>query len=244
MVRVNKVNVVAILLMLSPGVLQAQAILQPDSIIQKSALQSSIKLYDLAMGENSHLYNGREFINPFERKESTGHIYFLTQDWQDGFIYYAGQLYEHVSLRFDVFQNKVIVEHPRSHREIELDSKKVSYFGLNGQKFVHLISPTDGFYAEIYKGVVKVYVWHSKTLKENTEGNTLVREFPAKEKVYIFKNEKYYQVSTKSATLSVFKERKSELKKMIKEERLSFRENKEYTLSRMAHYYDQLNADR
>ncbi len=243
MILVKKVNVGALLLILSHCALQGQT-LQQDSIIAESALRSTIKLYDLAMGENSHLYNGREFINPFERKEANGHIYYITDEWQDGFIYYAGQLYEHVSLRFDVFQNKVIVEHPRSHREIELDSKKISSFGLNGLKFVRLISPTEGFYAEIYKGEVKVYIWHYKTLKENTEGKTMVREFPAKEKVYILKDETYHLVSTQSAILSVFKERKSELKKLIKEERLSFKANKEYTLSRMARYYDQLNADK
>jgi len=243
MVLVKKVNVGALLLILSHCALQGQT-LQPDSIIAESALRATIKLYDLAMGENSHLYNGREFINPFEKKEAKGHIYFITDDWQDGFILYAGQLYEHVSLRFDVFQNKVIVEHPRSHREIELDSKKISYFGLNEQRFVRLTSPTEGFYAQIYNGVVKVYIWYYKTLTENTEGKTMVREFPSKEKVFIVKDGTYHPVSTKSAVLSVFKEQKPELKKLIKEERLSFKENKEYTLRRMAHYYDQLTADK
>jgi len=242
MVLGKKVNVGALLLIFSHCALQGQT-LQPDSITAESALRSTIQLYDRAMGENSHLYNGREFINPFERKESNGHIYFKTDDWQDGYIYYAGQLYEQVSLRFDVFQNKVVVEHPRSHREIELDSKKISYFGLNGQKFVRLTSPTEGFYAEIYKGDVKVYIWYYKTLKENTEGKTMVREFLAKEKVYIYKDQTYQLVSSKSAALSVFKDQKSELKKLIKEENLSFKENKEYTLGRMAQYYDQLNAD-
>ena len=243
MILVKKVNVGALLLIFSYCALQGQT-LQQDSIIAESALRSTIKLYDLAMGENSHLYNGREFINPFERKEANGHIYFISDEWQDGYIYYVGQLYEHVSLRFDVFQNKVIVEHPRSHREIELDSKKISYFGLNGQKFVRLTSPTEGFYAEIYHGDVKVYIWYYKTLKENTEGKTMVREFLAKEKVYILKDQKYQTVSSKSAALSVFKERKSELKKLIKEENLSFKDNKTYALSRMAQYYDQLNADK
>jgi len=243
MAHVKKVNVVLLLLILSCWALQGQT-LQPDSIIIKSALLSTIKLYDLAMGENSHLYNGREFIDPFERKVAAGHIYFVTDDWQDGLIYYDGQLYEHVSLRLDLFQNKVIVEQPRSHREIELDSKKINYFRIGGQNFVRLTSPSEGFYARIYNGEVKVYIRHYKTLKENTEGKTLVSEFYAKEKVYIFKNQTYHQVKTKSAALAVFKERKSELKKLVKQERLSFREDKEHALISIARYYDQLNADK
>jgi len=240
MVLGKKVNVGALLLIFSHCALQGQT-LQPDSITAESALRSTIKLYDQAMGENSRLYNGNEFIDPFERQLLNGHAYFITDDWQDGFIYYDGQLYENISLKYDIFRSKVIVEHPRSHQAIELISEKINYFGLKDHLFVRLQSPTVGFYAQIYGGEVKIYILHYKITQDNLTTKTKTTDFLSKRKIYIFKDSVYYLVTTKGSALAVFKEQKNELKKMLNQENISFKKNKEYALSRMGEYVDQLN---
>ncbi len=211
-----------------------------DSVIRQGAINSAINLYDQTLSENSHLYNGNEFIDPFERQLLNGHAYFITDDWQEGFIYYDEQLYENVSLKYDLFRSKVIVEHPKSHQEIELISEKINYFGLSDQFFVRLQSPTVGFYARIYDGNVKIYAMHYKSTQDNLTTKTKTTEFLAKRKLYIFKDEVYYLVNTKGSALAVFKEQKTELKKMLNQENISFKKNKEYALKRMGEYFDQL----
>lgn len=224
----------------SHSILLAQTLL-PDSVIRQASINSAIKLYDQTLSENSNLYNGNEFLDPFDRQLLNGHAYFITDDWQEGFIYYDGQLYENVSLKYDIFRNKVIVEHPKSHQEIELISEKIKYFGLKDQFFVQLQSPTVGFYARIYDGGVKVYAMHYKTTQDNLTTKTKTIEFLTKQKLYVFKDGVYYLVNSKGSALAVFKDQKNELKKMLSQENISFKKNKEYALKRIGQYVDQLN---
>ncbi|MEQ1588085.1 MAG: hypothetical protein ABL895_19545 [Cyclobacteriaceae bacterium] len=227
----------------SHSILVAQNLL-PDSVIRQTAINSVIKLYDQKISENSHLYNGTEFIDPFERQLLNGHAYFLTDDWQEGFIYYDGQLYENVLLKYDLFRNKVIVEHPESHQEIELISEQIKYFGLSDQFFVRLQLPAVGFYARIYDGDIKVYALHYKTTQDNLTTKTKTTEFLTKRKLYIFKDETYHPVNSKGSALTVLKEQKSELKKMINQENISFEKNKEFALRKMGERFDQLKRSK
>jgi hypothetical protein len=216
--------------------------LLPDSVIRQASLNSVINLYDEAFSENSHLYNGNEFIDPFERKLLNGHAYFLSEDWQEGFICYDKQFYQHASLKFDIFRNRIIVEHPRSHQEIELISEKIDYFGLSDQFFIRLQSPTAGFYARIYDGDVKIYIMHYKATQDNLTTKTKTTEFLTKQKLYVLKDAIYYPVNSKGSALAVFSDKKNELKKMLSQENISFKKNKEFALKRMGQYYDQLKS--
>jgi hypothetical protein len=211
-----------------------------DSVIRQTALNSVIKRYDQTMSENSHLYNGNEFIDPFEKKLLNGHAYYLTDEWQNGFINYDKQFYPQASLKFDLFRNRVLVEHPISHQEIELIPEKIDYFSIRNKFFVRLQSPSIGFYARIYDGVVKIYAFYYKTTQDNLTTKTKTTEFLDKQKLYILKDGMYHLVSSKSSALSVFSEKKNELKKMLSQENISFSKNKEYALKRMGEFYDQL----
>ncbi len=183
-------------------------------------------------------------MDPFERQLLDGHAYFLTDDWQEGFIHYDGQLYENVLLKYDLFRNKVIVEHPESHQEIELISEQIKYFGLGDQFFVRLQLPPVGFYARIYDGDVKVYAFHYKTTQDNLTTKTKTTEFLTKRKLYIFKDATYHLVNSKGSALSVLKEEKSELKKMLNQENISFEKNKEVALRKMGERFDQLKRSK
>jgi hypothetical protein len=238
-----KLTPIIIAVVFSSPRLWAQTLL-PDSVILQSSIHSVIRLYDQTLNENSHLYNGNEFIDPFERQSLNGHAYFLTDDWLEGFIYYDGQYYENIPLKYDLFRSRIIVEHPKSHQQIELIPEKIKYFGLRDQFFVRLQSPTVGFYARIYDGEVKIYALHYKTTQDNLTTKTKTTEFITKRKLYIFKNNVYYLVNSKGSALTVFKEEKSELKKMLNQENISFKKNKEFALKRMGEYVDQLNKSK
>lgn len=239
--RILTLSLFILLITFSGSTLRAQTLL-PDSVILEASVDSVIKLYDKALSENSHLYNGNEFIDLFERQLLNGHAYFLTDEWQQGFIYYDNQFYQQASLKFDLFSNRIIVEHPISHQEIELISEKVCFFGISDQFFVRLQTPTPGFYARIYDGMVKVYAMHYKTTQDNLTTKTKTTEFLSKHKFYIFKEGVYNLVNSKGSALAVFNEEKDELKKMLSQENISFKKNKEFALKRMGETYDQLKS--
>jgi hypothetical protein len=217
---------------------------QSDSLVLISSRQSLTKLYDQAIGENTRLYNGIEFIDPFQRKTIEGFPYFLEDDWEDGSIFYDGQLYENIPLLFDVYQNRVIVDHPRSHTKIELITEKIKYFTISDKYFVQLESPATGFYQELYGGETKVYALHYKTIQEKIGEKTMITEFITKRKLYILRDSTYHIITSKKSALNVLKEHKSELNKLLGQEKISFKKNKEYALARMGQYFDQLNKSK
>jgi hypothetical protein len=216
--------------------------LKSDSLMLSSSRQSLTKLYDQAVGENTRLYNGIEFIDPFQRKVIEGFPYFLEDDWQDGSIFYDGHLYENIPLMFDTYQNRVIVDHPKSHAKIELITEKIEYFTISDKYFVQLESPSAGFYQELYGGETKVYALHYKTIQEKIGEKAMITEFITKRKLYILRNGIYHVITSKKSALKVLKEYKSELNKLLGQEKISFKKNKEYALARMGQHFDQLNA--
>jgi hypothetical protein len=218
--------------------------LKSDSLALRSSRQFITNFYDENLGENTRLYNGIEVIDPFQRKVIEGFPYFAIDDWQEGSIFYDDQLYENIPLLFDVYQNRVLVDHPRSHAKIELISEKIKYFTVSDKYFVQLESPIAGFYQELYGGEIKIYARHYKTIQEKIEAKSMITEFISKRKLYILRDGTYYTITTKKSALNVLKENKNELNKLLSQEKISFKKNKEYALARMGHYFDQLKAIR
>jgi hypothetical protein len=215
-----------------------------DSLVLSSSRYKAISNYDLKLNENSRLYNGIEFINSFPLKGKKGFPYFLINNWQYGSIFYNGQLYEHVPLLFDTFQNRVIVDHPVSHEMIELNTEGIKYFIIANKYFVHLDTPFSGFYQQVYGGDTKIYTRHYKTVREKVDSETLIIEYIPKQKSYILKNGTYYLITSKRSALNVLKEHKSDLNKLLNQENISFKKNKDHALSRMGQYFDQLNTQK
>lgn len=216
--------------------------LKSDSVVLSSSRQSLTRFYDKNLGEKTRLYNGIEFIDPFQRKVIEGFPYFLMDDWQDGTIFYDDQLYENVPLLFDIYQSRIIVDHPKSHAKIELIVEKIKYFTISDKHFVRLETPAAGFYQELYGGETKVYALHYKTIQEKIGEKTMITEFVTKRKLYILKDGSYHPITSKKSALNALKEHKSELNKLLGQEKISFKRNKEYALARMGQYFDQLNA--
>lgn len=216
--------------------------MQPDSLVRNAALHSLAQRYDQSMGDNSHLYNGRLYVNKFADKLLEGHPYYAVDDWQEGFVFYDGQYYEKAYLLFNLFLNRLIVDHPTSHQEIELNSEKIAYFGIGRVVFDYLTTPSPGFYARLYKGDVKVYAYYYKTIQEKIGGKILITKFLDRRKLYLVREDVFYQVNSKSSALKVFQDKKSELKKFLKEKDIQYHLDKEYALGKMAEHVDYLNS--
>jgi hypothetical protein len=215
-----------------------------DRLLLSSSRHALTKLYDQELGGNTRLYNGIEFIDPFEREKTEGFPYFITDDWQDGSILYDGQLYQNIPMMFDTYQNRVIIDHPKSHTKIELIAEKIGYFIINDKFFVRLQNPTEGFYEQLYTGEIKIYARHYTTIQEKVGSEYMITEFRKKRKLYILKNNIYFPITSKKSALNVLKDHKNELNKFLNQENISFKRDKELALARMGKYFDHLNAGR
>ncbi len=223
-------------------IFHAAVVAQPvsDSSVRVSALHAIIREYDQQLGNQSHVYNGPVYYNRFAAATLKGHPYFGEDDWENGYIFYDGQRYEGLTLRYNLFLDRVIVQHPAGP-EIELISEKIKHFSIGDQVFDRLELPTPGFYERIYQGQVRVYARHYKTMQEKPGNTIMITEFLTKRKLYIFKDGNYFPVSSKASALNVFRDHKSELKKVLRNQDIIFSNDKKYALFKMAEYIDNIS---
>lgn len=214
-----------------------------DSIALKNAIHLSKINYQSAIAGNSHVFNGVEYIDALQNKNLDGHAYFLNDDWQDGYVFYDDQLYENVSLRYDLFQNKLLIEHVQSRAAIELITEKIKYFGISNHAFVWLANSGDlkeGFYDLLFSGNINVYAKRYKALNEIIDQKTMVTRLTDKTKFYLFKNGKYFAITNKNSALNVVGEDKPAVKKFLSQAKINFRADPEAALVGMAKFYDEL----
>ncbi len=237
---------IVIFVLLAPVTIFAQ-ITFPDTLFVKAAIESTKRIYDESTRNYSHLYNGKEYIEFKKNMPEVGTLFFNSPEWEEGEVFYDGELYENVSMRYDLLRDKLIVEH-KGFSDIELINEKIKYFTIKGHSFVRLESKPDsksaittGFYDEIYDGATKVLVKRWKVTEEKVETQfSMTLTFKDKSAIFILKDGVYYPVGSKSSALKVFGEQKSALKKFMSHEQIKYRSNREAALIKIAREYDRL----
>ena len=246
MISHAKLLSISALAFLAPTLVFSQITL-PDTLFVKATVENAKQIYHQSTKSYSRLYNGKEYIEFKKNMPEIGTPFFRSEDWEEGQVFYDGELYEKVFMRYDLLQEKLVVEH-KGHGEIELISEKIKYFRIAGHTFVRLeekignkspISP--GFYDLIYDGNTKVYVKRLKITEEKVETQlSIILTFKEKNSVIISKKGAYSLVGNKSSDLKVFGDQKSALKKFISKNKIRYRANREEALVKIAGHYDQL----
>jgi len=214
-----------------------------DSVLRSNSIHQAKEIYKTAIAGNAQVFNGVEYIDPLQKKKLDGIPYFLNDEWQDGFVFYGDQLYEDVSLRYDLFLNKLLIEHIQSHATIELIIERIKYFGIGNHTFVWLADSGDfkeGFHEILYSGNVKVYTKRYKNITEVIDQKVMVTKFLDKTKLFLYKDGQYVAIINKSSALNAFGEDKPAIKKFISQMKINFRSDPEMALTAMAKYYDEL----
>jgi len=217
-----------------------------DSIFLMSAVRNAHELYSRALGVGSHLLNGVQYKEYNAHFDDVGHPYFASDDWVEGSVHYDGDLYEDVAILFDLFREKVVIEHPYAGIKLELISEKIKSFSLPGHRFVRLDADTiknspirTGFYDVLYDGRVKFYVKRHKEKREQIVSGAIQIEFSDIVHFYIVKHGQYIPVKSKSSVLEVFQDRKSDLRKYIRKNKIHFRKSREEAITRVVSFYDE-----
>ena len=223
-----------------PIVCQGQ-LFKPDTTVLAQAKEDTKKIYFQSIRGQSRLYNGSDHIM-YQSKEDE-HPYFPMDDWTFGTIVYDASFYENVPLMYDISQDKVLTEHVLNGSVMELVGKKIERFTMQAQVFVRLGKDAsdkinEGFYEMLYSGLSKVYAKHEKVKQEFIRDQEIFARFDAKTRYFIFKNETYFPVQSKSSVLRVFDDRKQDVKKFISKNSLSFKTNRGKAIAQIAAFYD------
>lgn len=217
-----------------------------DSLTLYQTISSAQQKYNATIAGNSQVYNGPEYVSPLQDKKIIGDPYYFDYDWQEGSVFYNYQHYENISLRYDLFEDKLLVEYSQGYESIALNTAGIKYFNMNGHTFVWLSSSTvksgitEGFYDHLYDGKSNVYVKRYKVIKEIMDQNIMKVEYIEKSKLFLHKDGKFITIGAKRDALNAFEAYKSELKKFLSRENIKFKSDPETALVAMATYYDQL----
>jgi len=214
-----------------------------DTAFVAASIANAKKVYQEFIQGNAHLYNGTEHRTYQSVNEE--HPYFISDDWVVGSIVYDNELNENVPVMYDIWNDKVVIDHFSSRNKIELVSKKISEFSLHGHIFVALKPDSakeiqEGFYDQLYSGKIKVYARRTKQYEERIEANVLIPSFAEKNKYFFLKDGKYLPVNSKAAALDALNDKRKILKQHLSKSRIRYKKEKEKWLVTLAGYYDTL----
>jgi hypothetical protein len=221
----------------------------PESLQVKNA----IAVYDQYTRNNAPLFNGREYL--FYTFKMEGDPFFGTGIYGDGsvsfvegWVSYNGRKYGPVALLFDIARDQLVVLSPDQKTPIVMHNEFVDSFSLYGHTFIALKEDhsqnlyNTGFYDLLYNGKnVQFLERRLKVLNPRIVANTLVTNFPPKNRFYIHKNNLYYLVSSKKDVFRVYSDRIKDLKKLMRQNHIKLRrKNFETSAAKVTALYDQL----
>ncbi len=193
------------------------------AIAQSNSDEKYYKWFDSTIGiENTGLYNGVEYIDAEQAKGEF--IKFLYRgDFRNGTIDYDGQTYYDIPLKYDVFNDKLVIKivGDNSTSILQLFTEKLSSFKTSGQSFTKIentITENDndklsGFYEILFdSSEIKVYKKHRKGQLRQIKNKTLLFEYKSKDPYYFLEHENnMYSVKNKRDFIQLFPEFKKEI---------------------------------
>jgi hypothetical protein len=218
-----------------------------DSSNYKQAVANLANHFNGSIGQESRLYNG--FIYPGYPPYIQGNAYLDDIDgFRTGVVDYDGQHYDNVSLLYDIYADQLIVQLPGKTQPLRLVSDKIADFDLLNRHFVRVANSgygiKSGFYEQLYGGRSQVLNKLAKTQESNSNKTSGVEHYfkPVQDfhDYYIRKGGRYYGVDGLNSVLDLFKDKKKEIRKYIKDNNLSFNGLRELALAAIAAYYDRI----
>ena len=218
----------------------------PDTSFREKALSNLVKYYHAAIGFQAGLYNGPQY-DAYPRPFTEGHQFFRTDTFEKGSVVYDGLQYLDVPLKLDIIRDELIMLHPVSGFDINLIKEKIDSFSVAGHSFINIMTNRSdsalkaGFYDQIFSSsALKLLVKRKKYIQERNERASIELLIYGTASYFIQKNGLYYSVRNKKSIINLLKDKRNEIQKFIKANKLKFRKDFEEDAIRTVRYYDQL----
>jgi hypothetical protein len=240
--RISIYWVIIICLAFSVSNLFAQNISR-DSILFTGAANKVIDYYNENIAQQSAIYNGVAYEAP--AKAFKGSVYFQDNIYSiPGLIRYDGVLYKNVPVLYDIYSDVMVATSPNLFFYI-LHAEKASDIYLSNHHFIYInaynaFSLKPGYYDQLYDGNSSVLVKRIKNINNNVTSQGVQVIYTDESEIYIKKGSKYFQVSSKSEVIDLFKDKKKELNQYLSSNKIRFNKDKEASVAGLARYYDQI----
>ena len=155
-----------------------------------------------------------------------------TTDLYEGRISYHGVVYDHVKLRFDQLEQRVVILSPVGSVFCIPEQEHIDWFEMDGQRYVHDPEDDSRFAALLSDGSTNgTRLYHSvwKVLNgESTFGERKYRKYLATKEHYtlVTPDGEMYHVNRAADVAKLFPEQKKQIKQFAKKNRLTFSKSK------------------
>lgn len=218
---------------------------QSDTAFVSISKMNTIARHRDALGAQAGIYNGSLYVPPKQTFDQ--HPYFLSEDWITGTLWYDGEYFSEVPIMYDLSNDAVIAEHYPSGHAIQLVRAKLDRFSVAGHFFEMIENesassslPKTGFYEVLYKGETKVIAARKKFLREKIEVKEITITYEDQNRYFILLNGVFFPVRSKASVLKLMDDRRQELKKFLRQQKLVFGGNRELMIKGLAAQYDKL----
>ncbi len=226
---------------LSICVVNAQTLKQDSTL--NTPIEKADSFFNKAIKQQSRLFNGPAFQNYGSNVDGSANFQDI-KSFTNGSVIYDGILFDNIPLMYDLYEDKVISLLSRSTM-FSLVSQKLSDFYLNNHhfKYINVIDTATsiikpGFFDIIYDGKLKVLAKREKKLQYAINNQDMRYYFVPKTTYYLARNDKYEAFSSESSFLNLFKDKKNELKKHLRNNGINFKKKPEEAMILLATYYE------
>ncbi len=218
---------------------------QTDTAFIALAKANTIQLHQEALGAQARLYNGSKYRDPVMTLEF--HPFFISEDWITGSVFYDGEYFQDVSLLYDLLNGVLVTEHYPSGHPIRLVTEKIQYFSMAGHNFRHIENqsvqnslPRTDFYDILYDGESRVVALRQKFRRDEVSTLEIVVTYDEKNRYFLQRNGVFFPVRSKASVLKLMGDKKQQLRKLLKEHHISFKDDRDLALKSVAKFYDEL----
>jgi len=210
-------------------------------LITDTSGKIAVRQFYEVIADNALLYNGTEYVNA--DPTIAGDPYFLGKWIINGNLVYNNVTYSDVPLLYDSWNDRVISQRFNNGVLMTLISEKIKSFSLGNHIFIRVTknatddaSPSTGFYEVIYGGNTQVIARHRKQIYESA---SLEKSFVESTHYFVRKDGKYFAIKNKKDLFGVLHDKSDGIKKLLKNNNLSYKKEPQETLVQAATFYDQ-----
>jgi hypothetical protein len=173
------------------------------------------------LANNSLLYNGTEYIKQFDQTKGTP---FFPTEKTNGSVFYFGNWYQNLDLLYDIQDDIVITRDVQGLLKMRLTREKLDEFMVDGHHFVKikLTTPAGEFYEQFYKGQRSLLMqWRKVTESEDPQN----QKFILRKTLFVLDKGEIIPLDRTSDLFSIDPKHQKELKKVYREQKLSFKKD-------------------
>jgi len=173
------------------------------------------------LGNTSLLYNGTEYIKQFDQTKGTP---FFPTEKTNGSVFYFGNWYQNLDLLYDIQDDVVITRDILGLLKMRLTREKLDEFMVDGHHFVKikLTTPAGEFYEQFYKGKRSLLMqWRKVTDSEDPQN----QKFILRKTLFVLDKGEIIPLDKTSDLFSIDPKHLKELKKIYREQKISFKKD-------------------